>query len=184
MSKMLQRWTNRRRPAAVVAGALSFALVAATGFAAVSQVIGVGTMEDSDLVGGPATMMMRTLTIAPGEVLGWHYHPGAGAFTIVTTGVLTIEDGCGGEVVYTAGQAFLEPPHRVHRGKNLTGEPVVTAQTFIVPAGEMTTVATSGPLCGAPVNVQECRGSGWMRFNHPRGFVSLGDCISYVIVGR
>jgi hypothetical protein len=72
----------------------------------------------------------------------------------------------------------------VHRGKNLTGEPVVTAQTFIVPAGEQTTVATNQPLCGAPVDVTECRGDGWMSFNHPRSFFSRGDCVSYVIVGR
>lgn len=48
----------------------------------------------------------------------------------MTSGVLNVEDGCGGEAVYTVGQAFLEAPNRVHRGKNLTGEPVVTAQTL------------------------------------------------------
>jgi hypothetical protein len=82
----MQRCRNRCRTTVVVTGALGCALVAATAYSAVSQIIGVGTMADSDLIGGPATLTMRTLTIAPGEVLGWHYHPGAGAFTIVTTG--------------------------------------------------------------------------------------------------
>jgi quercetin dioxygenase-like cupin family protein len=91
-------------------------------------VIAVGTMDHSELVGGPATVTMRLLTIDPGEVLGWHSHPGAGAFTVVTSGVLNVEDGCGGESVYTAGQAFLEPPGRVHRGKNLTDEPCAAEQ--------------------------------------------------------
>jgi len=146
-------------------------------------VIAVGTMDHSDLVGGPATVTMRLLTIAPGEVLGWHYHPGAGAYTIVRNGTLNVEDGCGSEAVYTEGQAFLEPSGRVHRGKNLTAESVVTAQTFIVPTGSPIAVST-GQLCGPPATVGECKGSGWMDFNHPRSFTSQGDCMQYVITGR
>jgi quercetin dioxygenase-like cupin family protein len=174
---------NRPRTSVVIGSALGALLIALTAYSAVSQVIAVGTMEHSELVGGPATLTMRTLTIAPGEVLGWHYHPGAGAFTIVTSGMLNVEDGCGGETIYTAGQAFLEPPLRVHRGKNLTAEPVVTAQTFIVPTGSDTTVSTE-QLCGAPADVRECTGEGWTTFNHPRSFVSQGDCIQYVITGK
>jgi len=163
-------------------GALVLAAVSA--YAAVSQVIAVGTMEHSDLIGGPATVMMRTLTIAPGEVLPWHYHPGAGAFTVVTSGMLNIEDGCGGETLYTAGQAFLEPPDRVHRGKNLTAAPVVTAQTFIVPIGSATTVQTGQQLCGPPSKPADCKAGGWTSFNHPRSFISQGDCEQFVITGR
>ena len=40
----------------------------------------------------------------------WHQHPGIGAYTIVKTGTLTVEDGCGGEVVHLPGTAFIEPP--------------------------------------------------------------------------
>jgi quercetin dioxygenase-like cupin family protein len=168
----------------VTAGVLGAAFVGIAAYAATSATIAIGTMDHSELVGGPATVMMRTLTVEPGEVLGWHYHPGAGAYTVVTRGMLTVEDGCGGETLYMEGQAFLEPPLRVHRGKNLTGEQVVTAQTFIVPLGEMTSISTGQQLCGAPIDVQECKGDGWMAFNHPRAFVSQGDCIRYVITGR
>ena len=178
-----RRRRGLRRTGLALVGAAGAALAAATAYSAVSQVIAVGTMDYAELIDGPATVTMRTLTIAPGEVLGWHHHPGAGAFTVVTSGVLNIEDGCGGEAVYTAGQAFLEPPNRVHRGKNLTGEPVVTAQTFIVPQGAGTTVATDQQLCGAPIHVRECKGDGWKEFNHPRSFLSLGDCVRYVILG-
>jgi quercetin dioxygenase-like cupin family protein len=167
----------------VLAVALSALLSGITVYAAVSQVIAVGTMDHSELVGGPATVTMRLLTIDPGEVLGWHYHPGAGAYTVVKSGTLNVEDGCGSEVVYTNGQAFLEPPGRVHRGKNLTGDPVVTAQTFIVPTGSTTSVST-GQLCGPPAIVAECKGGGWMNFNHPHSFFSQGDCEQYVITGR
>ena len=177
------RKDNCLRVGILLAGAVSGAFGAATAYAAVNQTIAIGAMDHSDLIGGPATVTMRTLTIAAGEVLPWHYHPGAGAFTVVVSGVLNIEDGCGSEAVYVAGQAFLEPPDRVHRGKNLTGEPVVTAQTFVVPQGSGTTVMTDQQLCGAPLNVRECKDGGWKLFNHPRSFRSFGDCVWYVVLG-
>lgn len=173
-----------RRSAAAVSVAAGALIVATAAYSADTVIIGAGNMDYSQLVGGPATVTMRTLTIAPGEVLGWHYHPGSGAYTIVTSGVLTVEDGCGGEAIYAAGQAFLEHPNRVHRGKNLTGEPVVTAQTFIMPLGTGTSVSTNQPLCGAPIDVHECKDDGWQRFNHPRTFMSFGDCFRYVITSK
>ena len=171
---------NRRPLMLAAAGAV---LAVSTAYAAINQPVGLGTMAHSDLFNGPATVFMRTLTIAPGEVLGWHYHPGVGAYTIVTQGTLVVEDGCGGEAVYFAGEAFLEPPNRVHRGKNLTGDVVVTAQTFIVPAGAATSVSMT-QFCGAPQGVDECRSGGWMTFDHPRVFQSQGDCQQYVITGK
>lgn len=172
-----------RRTTALAGATLCAILLGVTLYGAINQTIAVGTMDYSDLFGGPATITMRTLTITPGEVLGWHYHPGAGAFTIVKQGILNVEDGCGGETVYTQGQAFLEPPNRVHRGKNLTGTDVITAQTFLVPAGTPISFST-GQLCGAPTTVQECKGGGWDAFNHPRRFANQGDCEQYIITGR
>ena len=167
----------------VCAAALGALLAGVTVYAAVSQIIAVGTMEHSALIGGPATMTMRLLTINPGEVLGWHYHPVVGAYTIVKSGTLIVEDGCGGEAVYTEGQAFVEAAGRVHRGRNPTAQPTVTAQMFLVPTGSPTSVST-GQLCGAPLAAQECKGGGWMNFNHPRNFVNQGDCEQYVNTGR
>jgi quercetin dioxygenase-like cupin family protein len=167
------------RKAVVTAAALSAGLAAMTAWAAITEVIAVGTMTHSDLFGGPATVTMRRLTFTSGEVLGWHYHPGSGAYTIVTRGKLFVEDGCGAEQMYTAGQAFLEHPNRVHRGKNRDVEPTETLQTFIVPTGVPISVSTE-QLCGPPETVQECRGDEWMKFNHPRKFRSQGDCVFYV----
>lgn len=79
-----------------------------------------------------------------------------GAYTVVKRGTLTIEDGCGGEEVFTAGQAFLEPPGRVHSGKNLGAEEVETIQTFVVPTGTPISVSTE-QLCGPPARVEDCR---------------------------
>lgn len=151
-------------------------------YAAVNNTIADGVYAHFEQFGGPASTRMRTLTIAPGEVLGWHNHPGVGAYTIVKQGTLTVEDGCGFENVYTAGQAFLEPSGRVHRGKNLGSEPVITAQTFITPLGTPFTIDT-GQACGRPLNVEECKGGGWRNFSYPRAFNSQGDCISSVITG-
>jgi len=175
--------TNLWRKSVAIAVGLGAVLLGITAYAAVSEVIAVGTMEFSELFGGPATVTVRRLTIAPGEVLGWHYHPGVGAYTIVKRGTLTVEDGCGGEKVFTAGQAFLEPPGRIHRGKNLGAEEVETVQTFIVPAGFPISVSTEG-LCGPPAVVNDCKNDGWMAFSHPRSFRNQGDCVQYVNTGR
>ncbi|HEX6280061.1 MAG TPA: cupin domain-containing protein [Pyrinomonadaceae bacterium] len=161
----------------LVAGSLFLAFAV---YAAVNVTIADGTYEHFDQFNGPASTRMRTLTIAPGEVLGWHNHPGVGAYTIVKQGTLTVEDGCGFENVYTAGQAFLEPSGRVHRGKNLGSEPVITAQTFIVPLG--TSFSIDVPKsCGRPLKVQECKEEGWQQFDYPQPFVSQGECIAFVI---
>lgn len=168
----------------VVGACLGVVAVGLTAYAAVNNTIGVGRLEYSEEIGGPATITMRTLTIAPGEVLGWHAHPGVGAYTIVTTGTLTVEDGCGFETIYVKGQAFLEPAGRVHRGKNLGPEEVVTAQTFIVPEGEGTTHSLSGPRCGRPLVADECQDDGWMSFDYPRQFTNQGDCQQYVLTGQ
>lgn len=151
-------------------------------YAAVNNTIADGVYANFAQFGGPASTRMRTLTIAPGEVLGWHNHPGIGAYTIVKQGTLTVEDGCGFDTVYTQGQAFVEAPGRVHRGKNLTAGDVITAQTFIVPLGTPYTIDT-GQVCGRPTSVNECRHDGWRQFNYPRTFHSEADCINSVITG-
>jgi quercetin dioxygenase-like cupin family protein len=91
-----------------------------TVYAATSVISGVGTIANFERFHGPGTMTARSLFIGANEVLPWHQHPGIGAYTIVKTGTLTVEDGCGGEVVYPAGTAFIEPAGRIHRGSPVT----------------------------------------------------------------
>ncbi|HXG95373.1 MAG TPA: cupin domain-containing protein [Blastocatellia bacterium] len=147
--------------------------------------IAVGTIEHSELFNGPATVTVRQLKIAPGEVLAWHHHPGR-AYNVIKSGTLTVEDGCGGEETLTAGEAFEEVIGRVHRAKNLGAEDVVVINTFIVPQGSPTTINTPNNqrLCGPPVSVEECKKGGWMNFTHPRTFSGRGDCIQFVITGK
>ncbi|HXG90336.1 MAG TPA: cupin domain-containing protein [Vicinamibacterales bacterium] len=171
-----------RQKSVIVAALGAVLLVGVSVYAATSVISGVGTIAHFGPFNGPATMTARSLFINANEVLGWHQHPGVGAYTIVKTGTLTVEDGCGGEVVYPQGTAFVEPAGRVHRGK-AGAVPVETVQTFVVPVG----VAFSENVpqaCGAPLAVDECRGNGWSTFNYPRTFANEGDCAQYVREGR
>jgi quercetin dioxygenase-like cupin family protein len=150
-------------------------------YAATSVISGVGTMARYEPFGGPATMTARSLFVDANEVLPWHQHPGIGALNIVRIGTLTVEDGCGGEVVYPEGSAFIEPAGRVHRG--IAGDvPVQIVQTFLVPVGSGISV-TVPKGCGAPLAVDECKSGGWAAFTYPRAFSDQGDCVSYVLRG-
>lgn len=169
----------------IVAALCCGALVIGVGvYAATVTILGVGSLEHTDIVGGPATVTARTISFAPGEVGAWHYHPGP-LFNVVTQGTVTVEDGCGGERSYTVGQAF-EEGGRVHRPKNLGSVPTFAYQTFVIPEGNPTTVNIPGnqQLCGPPRNETECKSGGWTTFSFPRVFENQGDCVSFVIKGE
>jgi quercetin dioxygenase-like cupin family protein len=170
----------RNKPALVV-GLSIFILFGVIAYAATIDILAVGTIPRSEFFDGPATVTVRTLTLAPGDVLSWHYHPGY-AFNVVKSGALTVEDGCGEEETITAGQAFEEVDGRVHRAKNLGTEEVLVYNTFIVPQGNPTTVniPNNERRCGPPRSVSECTDDGWMNFTHPRSFSNQGGCIDYV----
>ncbi len=173
----------------VIAISLGVLFLGAVAYAAIT-LLAVGTIPQSQLVDGPATVTDRTLTLAPGEMTNWHYHPGY-AFNVVTHGTLTVEDGCGGEqtlqstgnAIDPTNPAFEETDGRVHRGKNLsTTDSVVVYNTFIVPQGRPTTVNIPGNVqqCGPPSDVNECKDDGWVKFTWPRTFSDQGDCVQYV----
>lgn len=169
----------------VIVVGIGVALLGVPGYSSVSEIIAVGTIPHSELFDGPATVTVRILTIDPGEILTWHYHPGR-AYSVVVSGTLTAEDGCGGEEVLPPGQSFEEVSGRVHRAKNLGTVPVVVINTFIVPQGSPTTIQipNNQRLCGPPESVEECKDGGWINFTHPHPFSSKGDCIQYVKTGN
>ena len=158
--------------------ALLFGVIA---YASSTNVLAIGTILQSQFFDGPATVTVRTLTIAPGEVLAWHYHPGY-AFNVVKTGKLTVEEGCGGEQTLIPGDAFEEMDGHVHRAKNLTTEDVVVYNTFIVPKGQPTTIniPNNERRCGPPSDVNECKENGWAQFSQPNTFGNQGECVDYV----
>lgn len=160
-------------------------LLSISAMASSTVVIAVGTNQYSPLLGGPAVVTTRQLTIGANEVLAWHYHPCL-VLTIIKQGTLTVEDGCGGVQVCKAGDSFEEEPFRVHRGKNLGTNEVISIQTFVAVPGTPTTMQTPNnqPLCGAPQTVEECKNGGWRKFNFPRAFTSQGDAEQFVITGK
>jgi len=151
-------------------------------YASSTNVLAVGTIPNSQFFDGPATVTVRTLTIGPGEVLAWHYHPGY-AFNVVKSGHLTVEEGCGGEQTLGPGEAFEEMDGHVHRAKNLSAtEEVVVYNTFIMPQGKPTTrnILNNERRCGPPSDVSECKDNGWTQFTQPHSFSNQGECVDYV----
>lgn len=147
--------------------------------ASTATILGVGNLSYSEAVNGPADLTFRQFTSMPGEIGPWHIHAGA-VHNIVTAGEITIEDGCGGEHTYKAGQGWEQLDHRVHRWKNLGTEPESELNTFIVPEGSPITDTLDAQHCGPPTSVTECRRGGWMNFDFPHQFADQGACVNYV----
>lgn len=168
----------------ILASAISIVvLLGITAYSATSTFfISNATVPHSRFFDGPATMSIREFTIAPGEVLPWHYHPGV-VLVAVKSGTLTHEEGCGAVDVYKAGQAFEKFDMDVHRAKNEGTEPIVLYDTFVIPQGQPTTVSVPNNerLCGPPPNVESCRNGNWSNYSFPRIFNSQGDCQQWVI---
>jgi hypothetical protein len=181
--KALRRINLTKRKVMLV-GLMVVVLGGVTAYAAAISILGVGNIPHSDVIGGPATVTVRTISFAPGEVGAWHYHPGP-LFNVVKEGTVTVEDGCGTEQSYTVGQAF-EEGGRVHRPKNLGGVPTFAYQTFVVPLGSPTTVNITGNqrLCGPVRNVEECKDEGWRKFDFPHAFNNQGECVAFIESSR
>jgi quercetin dioxygenase-like cupin family protein len=165
--------------ALLIAISLGIVFWAVIVYAQTTNVLSVGTISHSQLFDGPATVTVRTLTVKPGEVVPWHYHPGH-AFNVVKRGTLTLEDGCGRVLTLTPGQGFEAIDGRVHRPKNLGDTDVVVYDTFVLREGKPTTVNLAERRCGPPNDVDECQNDGWQKFNHPQTFISQRRCVNFV----
>jgi quercetin dioxygenase-like cupin family protein len=162
----------------ILTAGLVVGLCGVAGYAAVFNVLTVGTNPDSQVIDGPATVTFRQLIMSPGEVSAWHYHPGT-MISVVRRGSVTVEDGCGEGKVHTQGQAFESIGGRVHRAIAGGGE-LEEFNTFIMPEGMPPTVPVPERRCGPPLSTNECRNESWADYTHPRRFSNQGDCIQYV----
>ncbi len=173
----------RSRKRLVLLTGLGVVLLGIVAYPAVTTVLGVGTIEYSELFDGPAEVTARHFSSLPGEVGGWHYHPGF-VFNVVTKGTVIVEDGCGEEQAFSAGEAFEKIGGRVHRFMNRGIVPAEEYQTFIVPKGSPLSVSLPERRCGPPKSANECRKGGWMNFTRPRNFINQGDCIEFIRRGQ
>ena len=168
---------NSNRKLALVVLLCAITVLAITAYAAVTQMpLAHGTIASSELFNGPAEVRVTKITLQPGDVIPWHYHPGK-VYVIVQSGTITEDSGCGGSEVLTAGQAFEEPIPRVHQVRNIGTEPAVLFATLISSAGQPPAINTGGPLCGPPTKKDQCKDNGWLSFNFPRSFENQGDCV-------
>ena len=131
--------SNRKRR--LVAALCLISIAAVTAYALTSVRLALGTIPFSVLFNGPADVAVSQITMQPGDVIPWHYHPGR-AYVVVKSGTVTEEDGCGSSEVFTAGQAFEEPIPRVHQVRNTGSVPAELFATIIVPAGQPRTINT------------------------------------------
>ena len=170
------------RQVLAIALVLGIALLCAVAYSAAhTEILLFGTIPDSQVFNGPANVTVRILTLKPGEMLPWHYHPGY-AFNIVKSGTLTVEDGCGTKRTLTAGQGFEAIDGRVHRGRNMSDQEVIVYDSFLIPQGKPNTITFPGEesRCGPPLDLDECRNGGWRKFTHPQSLNSQGQCLSLV----
>lgn len=173
-----------------VSVSLLFALVlvgaaAATIYGAIiSSIISVGTAAFVEELEGPGDLSFVTLTFSPGDVSAWHHHPGE-VFVVIRSGILTVENPCGGTVAYTAGEAFVEEPGDIHRAANYSGTTTIIDTLYVVPAGGPRSIPVSAPVCiGPPASADACMADAWQTFTVPRVFKNQGDCVSWVKTGR
>jgi len=175
---------NRKLTCLLVLCAITVCTV--TAYAAITRTLLVkGTIAFDERFNGPADTFVTRSTAEPGDIIGWHYHPGPGT-VIITRGSFTLNEGCGGVRQFTAGQAFTEEggPGNVHEFTNTGTEQGEFYFLVTVPQGSPRTVQVPGPRCGPPTDTDQCKAGGWMNLNFPRTFDNQGDCVSFVNTGQ
>ena len=81
---------------------------------------------------GPTVYSVRTVVLAPGEVLGWRRHPGT-EMAVVRSGAVTLRrQGACGPVAYTSGQALFVGDAVPHRMSNEGSEPAELLVTMLL----------------------------------------------------
>jgi quercetin dioxygenase-like cupin family protein len=136
--------------AALVAAAIT-GTIAATGSAALATPPGPGvagvivwqkTVGHTDLI-------LRDITIPPGQATGWHYHQGT-LYAQVKQGTLSHFDStCAADGTYHKGQFLSEPSGstHVHIGRNLGRTNVVLEVLYVNPAGAALSTDAPNPGC-------------------------------------
>lgn len=164
---------------------VKFSLWIGAGLVAIgSAVVYAATYEGySDYIGlweGPAQLTANDNLVTPANFTGgWHYHPGY-VYNVVKQGWVIVEDGCGGAVEYGPGDAFEKADGRVHRAINPYDEDEIEISMSINVPGRPGRVNVPAGTCGPARDVDECKGDGWIKFNHPYAFSNQGDCVAYV----
>jgi quercetin dioxygenase-like cupin family protein len=98
---------------------------------------------------GSTRIVVREITIPPGQSTGWHYHDGP-LRGFVKSGTLShFDSSCHPDGTYRAGKFISEPPgtDHVHIGRNLGKRPVVLVVKYILPVGAPFSEDAANPGC-------------------------------------
>lgn len=107
-----------------------------------------GTLIAQRTVGG-TDLVLREVTVPPGQATGWHYHDGP-LHGYVKQGTLSHFDStCAADGVYPRGSTLEEPagPGNVHIGRNLGDTPVVLHVLYVLPHGAPLSEDAPNPGC-------------------------------------
>jgi quercetin dioxygenase-like cupin family protein len=83
---------------------------------------------------GPFQAMTLVLEVAPGSEIPMHSHPGKGQ-VILLSGEITLTELNGKEIVYHAGDVWIEEAGNVHKGTNKGAETARLVWTVLHPEG-------------------------------------------------
>ena len=115
----------------------------------VSDLLGQGHTDYSDVVGGPADFYTYRLTFQPGTVIAWHIHPGP-VYAVVNSGTLTVHyDSAGCQTDYPIGSAVTLPRNLTHEDHNDGTDVLEVISTFLMPAGSPLRVSVDAPIGSA-----------------------------------
>jgi quercetin dioxygenase-like cupin family protein len=137
----------------VIAALLILALPASSAFAQAvnTDVVARGDLDYSDATGGPATVYIGSIDMAPGSSYGgWHIHPGP-VWVVVTAGQLAVygPDGCRTE--YGASAAYLAEANVLYDLRNETDQPLQLHFAGVIPAGQRPTIPMPGQIPTCPM---------------------------------
>jgi quercetin dioxygenase-like cupin family protein len=107
-----------------------------------------GTVIADKTVGGKH-IVVREITLPPGQSTGWHFHDG-NLYGLVKQGTLSHFDAsCKSDGVYRTGSSIVEPSgaNHVHIGRNLGSVPVVLDVVYVLPAGSPLSEDAPNPGC-------------------------------------
>ena len=93
---------------------------------------------------GPAQVTMAIVTMAAGEVTGWHRHD-APLIAYVLEGELTVDYGPNGHRTYRKGDALVEALGSRHHGRNTGSGPARILAVFAGAVGTANTVMEPNP---------------------------------------
>jgi quercetin dioxygenase-like cupin family protein len=134
---------------AVVGAVVAGSAFAATMANATPPGPGVTGRIIADGTAGGTHVVVREITLPPGQSTGWHFHDGS-VYGLVKQGTLSHFDAsCKSDGVYRAGSSISEPSgaDHVHIGRNLGKVPVVLDVIYALPVGSPLSEDAPNPGC-------------------------------------